>query len=149
VAYLVDTNVLLRWAQPAHPDYPVARAAVEMLRLQGEQVFLTAQNIIEFWNAATRPASRNGFGLSPAHADQAAAQLEAYFRFAPDVPSVYSEWRQMVVAVGVSGVQVHDARLVAVMRAHGLTHLLTFNTSDFTRYPGIAVIHPQSVAPAP
>ncbi|MEI6442036.1 MAG: hypothetical protein WCO29_02610 [Nostocales cyanobacterium ELA583] len=32
------------------------------------------------------------------------------------------------------GVNVHDARLVAVILAHGLTHILTFNISDFKRY---------------
>jgi predicted nucleic acid-binding protein len=49
------------------------------------------------------------------------------------------------VAANLSGVQVHDARLVAVMHVHGLTHLLTLNTVDFIRYPGITVVHPQNV----
>jgi predicted nucleic acid-binding protein len=145
VAYLADTNVLLRWAQPSHPDHLVARNAIETLLQRGDQIFLTAQNVIEFWNAATRPANRNGFGLSPAQADQAVGQMEAFFSFAPVTPAVYGEWRQLAVAVGVSGVQVHDAHLVAVMRVHGLTHILTFNTADFTRYPGITVVHPQTI----
>lgn len=42
----------------------------------------------------------------------------------------------LVVAHAVSGVQVHGARLAAAMRVHGVTHLLTLNTSDFERYPG-------------
>ncbi len=29
---------------------------------------------------------------------------------------------------------VHDARLTAAMLVHGLTHILTFNISDFARY---------------
>ena len=40
-------------------------------------------------------------------------------------------------------------RLVAVMRVHGLTHILTLNTQDFRRYPGIVAVHPQEVAAAP
>jgi predicted nucleic acid-binding protein len=42
---------------------------------------------------------------------------------------------------------VHDARLVAVMRTHGVTHILTFNVSDFVRYQsmGIVPVHPSSV----
>jgi predicted nucleic acid-binding protein len=31
------------------------------------------------------------------------------------------------------GVQVHDARIVAVMNVHGVTHLLTLNGGDFSR----------------
>jgi predicted nucleic acid-binding protein len=51
----------------------------------------------------------------------------------------------MVVAYGVSGVQVHDARLAAAMRVHGMTHILTFNPADFQRYPGITVVHPANL----
>jgi predicted nucleic acid-binding protein len=69
--------------------------------------------------------------------------------FAPDTSAVYPEWRQLVVMVGVSGVQVHDARLAAVMRVHGLSHILTFNTTDFARYPGITALHPTAVAGTP
>ncbi len=48
---------------------------------------------------------------------------------------------------GVSGVQVHDARLVATMLVHGVTHILTFNTSGFTRYnsKGIVAVDPATV----
>jgi len=46
----------------------------------------------------------------------------------------YPEWRKLVVAFNVSGVQVHDARLVANMKANSVTHILTFNTRDFIRY---------------
>ncbi|MCG6133823.1 MAG: hypothetical protein MET45_04030 [Nostoc sp. LLA-1] len=43
-------------------------------------------------------------------------------------------------------VNVHDARLVAVMCVHGLTHILTFNISDFTRYSNeIIAVHPTSL----
>jgi hypothetical protein len=54
----------------------------------------------------------------------------------------------VAASVGVSGVQVHDARLAAVMRVHGLTHILTLNAADFARYPGIIAVHPQDVAGA-
>jgi hypothetical protein len=31
------------------------------------------------------------------------------------------------------GVQVHDARLVAAMKVHGVTRILTINIRDFSR----------------
>jgi predicted nucleic acid-binding protein len=40
----------------------------------------------------------------------------------------------------VSGVQVHDARLVAAMKTHGVTHILTFNVVDFQRYADEEII---------
>lgn len=36
---------------------------------------------------------------------------------------------------------------MTAMRVHGLTHLLTFNGTDFTRYPGITVLDPSAVVP--
>jgi predicted nucleic acid-binding protein len=75
--------------------------------------------------------------------------VESLFRLAPDTPDIYPTWRQIVASVGVSGVQVHDARLAAVMRVHGLSHILTLNPTDFARYPGVTVVHPQDLASTP
>jgi predicted nucleic acid-binding protein len=63
-----------------------------------------------------------------------------------DAPSIYPEWKRLVLAFGVSGVQVHDARLVAAMKVNGITHILTFNTGDFVRYSpeGIVAVDPAS-----
>jgi predicted nucleic acid-binding protein len=41
---------------------------------------------------------------------------------------------------------VHDARIVATMKAHGIKNLLTFNSDDFKRYTEITVHHPQGLA---
>jgi predicted nucleic acid-binding protein len=149
VSYLLDTNVLLRWVQHAAPEHAMAVAAVTELRRQGEQVCITPQNVIEFWSVATRPTNVNGLAMSPARANQEMRDLETLFTFLPDIPAIYGEWRDLVTAVGVSGRQVHDARLVAVMRAHGITHLLTFNPTDIRRYRGTTVVHPQDVSAPP
>jgi predicted nucleic acid-binding protein len=42
----------------------------------------------------------------------------------------------------VKGKNAHDARLVAAMVRHGLTHILTFNAQDFSRYRGITIMTP-------
>jgi len=61
---LVDTNILLRSAQPNHPLCSQATHAVAKLIRQKQAVFFCPQNIAEFWNVATRPAELNGLGLS-------------------------------------------------------------------------------------
>jgi len=68
---LVDTNILLRSAQPNHPLCYQATHAVSKLLRQEDSAFFCPQNIAEFWNVATRPADRNGLGFSP----EALAQL--------------------------------------------------------------------------
>jgi predicted nucleic acid-binding protein len=148
VIYLVDTNVLLRFADRTHPLHSCVRAAVRTLRAEGHRLQATPQNYVEFWNVATRPADKNGLGLEPAAADRLLRLVERLFPMLPDVPAVYLQWHQLVVIFGVSGVQVHDARLVAAMRVHGVSHILTFNVADFVRYAtlGIVAVNPLTLA---
>lgn len=61
--------------------------------------------------------------------------------------AIYTEWRKLVSSYGVSGKTSHDARLVAAMKVHGVTHVLTFNVEDFRRFEGIQVLHPNDVEP--
>lgn len=147
--YLADTNILLRWPRPADPLYSAAQQSVKILQQQGDELYVTPQNFIEFWGVATRPASVNGLGMTLAEADAEITQLKQLFLFAPDDPAIYPEWRRLVTAIGVSGAQVHDARLVAAMHVHGLTHVLTFNPTDFNHYLGFTVVRPQDIANVP
>ena len=140
---LADTNILLRLLQRSDPDHGLVRSTLRHLRERGEQVCFAPQNLVEFWRVCTRPASANGFGLTVAKTDQRARVIERLFTILPDGPAVHAEWRRLVVAHSVSGVQVHDARLVALMRVHGLRVLLTFDVADFGRYPGVSAVHPQ------
>lgn len=145
MSFLADTNILLRLAEPSDPEYTVVRRAVDALVSNGESFFYAAQNLVEFWNVCTRPAGRNGFGLSSAETDARARIIEAKFQFLPDSERVHVEWRRLVVKYAVAGAQVHDARIAASMLVHGVTSLLTLNDRDFARYSGILVVHPRAV----
>ncbi len=142
---LVDTNIALRRIDLQARDHPVVVAALTALRRQRAGLFLAPQNLVEFWSVATRPASVNGLGLGAVRVDRIVRRLEHKFTILPETPAIFSEWRRLVVAHGVIGKQVHDARLVAAMRVHGIDRILTFNTGDFARYPGIVAVHPSSV----
>jgi predicted nucleic acid-binding protein len=148
VAHLIDTSILARLANSADGFHPAAaRAVVELHRL-GEVPHVTAQNLIESRGVATRPVAMNGLGLVPVAAEAKAA-FESAFPLLAEIPDIYPAWKTLVAALGVIGKQVHDARLVAVCHVHGVTHLLTFNTSHFARLaefgPGVIVVDPASV----
>ena len=144
--YLIDSNILIRWVQPSEPDYPIVESALEALASQGAILCYTSQNVAEFWNACTRPADRNGYGLLPQEADQRARLFEMRLRLLADNLAVHQEWRRLIVTHSVSGVRVHDARLVAAMRVFGVKRILTFNERDFARYADIEAIHPSSIS---
>ena len=144
--YLVDSNILLRLVKPDHSDYPLVVSAIDAILRRGDTLCYTSQNVGEFWNACTRPIDRNGYGLSPQEADRRAKLFEEKLRLLPDSLAVHEEWRRLLVTHGVSGVQVHDARLAAAMRVHGVRLILTFNDRDFARYSGIEAVHPRAIA---
>jgi predicted nucleic acid-binding protein len=145
VSVLVDTNILLRRVQPSHPLHAVAVNSITRLLASGEPVHYTLQNIAEFWNVATRPLAQNGLGFPAATALNEVEKIETALEFLPDNAAMYVEWKGLVVALGVSGVKVHDTRLVAAMNVHGVRRLLTFNARDFMRY-SIEVMDPAAVA---
>jgi predicted nucleic acid-binding protein len=89
---------------------------------------------------------RNGYGLSPEAMDRKARLFEERLRLLTDSPAVHEEWRKLLVTHSVLGVQVHDARLVAAMRVHGVKRMLTFNARDFARYTDIETVHPRTIS---
>jgi predicted nucleic acid-binding protein len=146
----LDTGILLRLLDRNDPHHANIRRALRMLRLRGHEPVTSPQNLAEFWNVCTRPASaRGGLGLSIKETDRRVRRIERLFRVLPDSLIAYSLWRQIVVQHAVQGVQVHDARLVAWMQAYVITHILTLNAADFARYPGITAWTPQDVLALP
>jgi predicted nucleic acid-binding protein len=140
---LTDTGVLLRLAERADSHHATVRHAVRALRTRGDTLVAAPQNVAEFWNVCTRPVTaRGGFGLPVEETDRRVRLIERLVQILPDTADAYRHWRHLVVAHAVRGVQVHDARLVAWMLAHGVTHILTLNGADFARYPGITVVAP-------
>ena len=142
---LVDTNILLRMTRRSDPQHDVVAAALARLAEQGTTLCYTHQNIAELWNTMTRPAQRNGLGLSVAEAEREVLAIEAGMSLLPESERVYREWREIIVKHGVMGVQVHDARLAAAMYVHGVKHILTLNVADFSRFEDLTGLHPSSV----
>lgn len=144
--YLIDSNILIRWVKPDATDYSLLNQVIETLLQRGDLLFYTSQNLAEFWNACTRPVERNGFGLTSEETDARATLIEGALQILPDLPEVHLVWRRLIVRYRVSGVQVHDARLVASMIVHGVRRILTFNDRDFSRYPEIEALHPRMLS---
>lgn len=139
--YLLDTNIWLRTVQRESPHHSLAVEALATLLAQSDEVFITAQNVIEFWSVATRPAEANGLGWTVETARLEIDRLQAQFPLLDETADVFGHWVSLVTVAQVIGRRVHDARLVAVMLAHGITHLLTFNHHDFRQFP-ITVVTP-------
>ncbi len=54
-SYLLDTNVVMRFCNPADVQHQLATDAISSLLLQADECLLRTQIIVEFWVVATRP----------------------------------------------------------------------------------------------
>lgn len=104
--YLADTNLLLRMADPASPQHSIATQALAQLFSQGDEVYLTPQNFIEFWAVATRPLEANGFGWTSDRTAKEVADLQARFPLLSDSPEVFTRWLELVRRLPVHGKRV-------------------------------------------
>ncbi len=143
--YLVDTNILTRLADQPHAMHQEALGAVRLLSQQGHMLHVVPQNFYEFWVVATRPASVNGLGKTAADALLDLTYLKGLFLWLDDSPLVYGIWEGLVTGTPIIGKNAHDARFVAAMGVHSLTHLLTYNVQDFRQYPAITAVTPADV----
>ena len=142
---LVDTNILLRSAQPSHSLCSLTAQAVAKLLREKAAVSYCPQNIAEFWNVATRPVEVNGLGPSLGETIREIVTIERLLTLLPDIPAIYPAWKQIVRDHGVQGVKVYDARLVATMTVYAVDSLLTFNVADFKRYGTVKAVQPAEV----
>ena len=139
----VDTNLFVGAIQTYDSSLrATARRAFASLHRRGEALCCFPQNLIEFWNVATRPANSNGLGLSPEQADNYLDRFQRLAPALPETPDLFPAWRQIVFKHRVHGIHVHDARIVAAMTINGVNLLLTFDKNDFKRYQAITVLDP-------
>lgn len=127
MAYLIDTNVLLRLVPKNDPGRKIVLDALRRLSARNEIFFYTSQVLAEFWSVCTRPATaRGGYGFSAELTERKTRVIERYCQFLPDTLITHQQWRKLIVIHSVKGVEVYDARLVASINVHGVGHLLTF-----------------------
>ncbi|PDV98485.1 type II toxin-antitoxin system VapC family toxin [Candidatus Viridilinea mediisalina] len=143
--YLCDTNIWLRAVQSEAAQHAFAINALTALLTRGDEIVLTAQNLIEFWSVASRPIEANGLGWPAATVRHEIDQLLTQFQLLEETPAIFVYWHQLVTKHHIVGRRVHDARLAAVMLAHEVTHLLTFNGNDFRAFDEIVVVAPADV----
>ncbi len=144
---VTDTNILVGLAQETHPRHSRADAALYALRSRGDEPCVIAQVIYEFWSVCTRSVeSENGLGLTVTDTASKVRRLQQLFPVYRDERAIFDRWEELVTRHEVKGKKAHDARIVAAMLHHRLTHLLTFNDSDFKRFAEITVLRPSELA---
>ena len=139
---LVDTNIILRLAQPNNPQRPDIVSALAVLTTAKHEICVVPQVFFEYWVVATRPVENNGLGMPVPDVQGSIELLLQDFVLLTDAADLFSNWLELVSLYNVKGRTAHDARLVAAMKSHAIGTMLTFNTGDFGRYPSIISVSP-------
>lgn len=145
MSHLADTSVIARRVLPNDPNHTLVKRAIAAIKRSGGMIYVTPQVMIEFRAVATRPLASNGFGMTAAQADAEARKIMRLFPMLPDTDTIYRRWQKLVRSYGVTGLRVHDTRLVAVMITHNIPNILTLNPKDFRQFTEINVVEPQSL----
>jgi predicted nucleic acid-binding protein len=139
--FFLDTNILIYYLSPLSPFYPATKQTLRRLIASGSMFFIAPQTLYEFWVMATRPEVNGGLGFPPEKARREIHLLLRRFQLLDDSVADWSDIINLAVAEGIIGRRIHDARIIAVMRAHGLTDVLSFD-SDLDFFSGIHRIVP-------
>ena len=145
MSYALDSNILIRSIEEAHPQQDEALGVISKLIARGAEVFLPPQSLYEFWVVATRPRKDNGLELSGAEAEAILAKFESVFPLKHDSQATYQLWRQLVTQHAVLGKNAHDARIAAALKTHGIARLVTFNKNHFNRFADVTALLPAEV----
>jgi predicted nucleic acid-binding protein len=137
-ACMVDTNVLVYSTVSGNPWHKESRQWLAMLQSRRCSLCITTQILREYLVVLTRgTVFEKSFSV-----DQVLAQIQALLPsfIILDEPLVASELlRTLVQRHQVRGKNIHDANIVAVMLAHGVHRLVTYNLADFQRFDEIAL----------
>ncbi len=137
----VDTNILVYSTTTQSPFHAAALAKLHALTTAGYDLWTSRQILREYLASLSKP------GVVTAPVPMAAliadvGTFAARFSIAEDGPSVTMHLLNLLGTIPCGGKQVHDANIVATMRAHGIPNLLTYNIADFQRFSGHITIIP-------
>ncbi len=143
--YLLDTNILLRYAETKHPHHEIARDAIHVLQNRDAELAITPQVVYEYWVVVTRPLAQNGIGMTSAEAHAAIEEWLDTLSFLTDSQQIFSLWLDLVTQHQVLGKKAHDARLAATAIYYECDGIVTFNAPDFQRFAPLKTLTPEQV----
>ena len=141
VLALLDTNVLVYAEQRRQPQHEAAKLLRDRA-LTGELSACTCPQVLsEFFAVVTR------FGDVRLSSQEATDQVKKYHRSKRLVKiypgrNIVERMLELLETHPVTGLDIHDLRLVATMLENGVTRIYTFNVRDFAPFSEIEVLTP-------
>ncbi len=138
----VDTNILVYAHREDSPWHDTAYSTVVKLA-EGRALWAIPWPCIhEYLAIVTHPKIYSHPTPLAAAIDQVEAWIEApSLIFLAEKEDYWPQFSKIIEAGRIAGGQIHDARIAALCKLHGVTELWTADR-DFNRFPGISVRNP-------
>jgi len=138
----IDTNLLVYAHREDSEWHAVAASCVVDLANSGNPWAIAWSSLHEFLAIVTHPRI---YG-PPSTETQAIAQVEAWLAcrnlaLLAESDAYWPNLKPLLEAGAVVGPRVHDARIAAICRLHGVRELWTADR-DFRRFPGVPTRNP-------
>lgn len=140
----VDTNVLVYGHRADSPFHAAAYQRIKRLAEGRPGWAIPWPCLHEFLAIVTHPR----IFQPPTPLGRATDQVEAWLEspslvLLAESPDYWPRLRELLGAGHVAGPLVHDARVAALCRQHGVAELWSADR-DFSRFPGLTVVNPLS-----
>ena len=129
----VDTNILVFATMLDSPFHTSALLALDNFEKERVPLWISRQVLARASATLTR-GDPQAWPVPLAELILDVQIFESHFRVAEDGHSVTEHLLTIVGTILVGGKQIHDAKIVATMLAHGIPRLFTHNVSDFNRF---------------
>lgn len=138
----VDTNILVYAHRADSPFHSAAADRVKALAEGRAPWALPWPCLHEFFSIATHPRIYQ----PPSTTDEALAQIDAWLEspsavLLSETDDYWTILRPLLLDGKVSGPMVHDGRIAALCRSHGVRELWSADR-DFSRFPGLSTRNP-------
>ena len=138
----VDTNILVYAHREDSPFHAAAASRVAALAEAPAPWAIPWPCLHEFFAIVTHPRIYDPPTPPAAALDQVDAWLEApSLVLLAEAEEYWTELRALVTAGRVMGARIHDARIAALCRQHGVRELWSADR-DFSRFGELAVVNP-------
>lgn len=138
----VDTNILVYAHRADSPFYAAARLTLESLATGARAWAIPWPCAHEFFAVVTHPRIyKTATPASTAFAQLRALQTLANLVFIAEADDYLQHLEPLALAAKAHGGAIHDARIAAICRSHGVAELWSADR-DFSRFPALAVRNP-------
>lgn len=138
----VDTNILVYSYRDELPEHEAAWTCMRSLSESHATWAIPWPCIHEFLGVVTNPK----IFRPPSPMEHAIAQIDAWLE-SPSLTLIgetTAHWlylRQILTAANIVGPKIHDARIAAICRQHGVSTLFSVDR-DFSRFPELRTVNP-------